>query len=139
MVALESTLSIVDHAIHFDVDYVEGRIVDAGMGADAPSKPRTKKRATRAANIELLEREMIKHLQAARDHAFDTLDRTGRPALLPRPLRKDLGMLTGLKKDQVTKCFQDPDARELNLYWEVATDLEKIMQWRGPIKRGRTS
>ena len=139
VIALESTLAIIEDAIHFDVDYVEGRIVDAGLGPDTAPQPRAKKRASRAANIELLEKEMIKHLQAARDHAFDTLERTGQPELLPRPLRKELGALTGLKKDQVTKCFQDAAARELTLYWDVAADLEQIMKWRGPVKRGRAS
>lgn len=139
VIALESTLSIVDDAIHFDADYVEGRIVDAGMGPDAVSKPRAKRRGERTAKIELLEQEMIKHLRAARDHAFDTLERTGQPELLPRPLRKDLGALTGLQKYDVTKCFQDSQARELNLYWDFALDLDQIMRWKGPVKRGRAS
>ena len=138
VVALESTLSLVDGSLAFDLQYVEGRIVDAGLGPEAAPKRRTKKRGPRTAKIELLKKEMIKHLQAARDHALDTLDRTGVPQLLPRPLRKELGALVGLQSYEVTKCFQDPEARELNLYWETALDLDKIMAWRGSIKRGRT-
>jgi len=139
VIALESALTFAGGAICFDADYVEGRIVDAGMGPDAPPPTRTKMRASRAANIESLKQEMIKHLRAARDHAYETKERTGEPALLPRPLRKDLGALTGLKKDQVTKCFQDAEARELNLYWDIAADLDQIMRWKGPVKRGRAS
>ena len=139
VIAMESALAMVDGAIHLDVDYVEGRIVDAGMGPDAASPSRTKRRASRSANIELLKNAMIEHLRAARDHAYAAKERTGQPELLPRPLRKDLGVLTGLKKDQVTKCFQDADAAELNLYWEIAADLDQIMRWKGPVKRGRAS
>lgn len=139
VIALESALAVVDGAIHLDIDYVEGRIVDAGMGPGAASPPRTKRRASRSANIELLKKAMIEHLLAARDHAYTTKKQTGQPGLLPRPLRKDLGALTGLKKDQVTKCFQDDDAAELNLYWETANDLDQIMRWKGPVRRGRAS
>lgn len=137
VIALESALSLADGSLAFDLPYVEGRIIDAGLGPEATPKRRTKKRADRAAKIELLKKELIRHLQAARDYAFDTLDRTGEPQLLPRPLRKELGALVGLRSYEVTKCFQDPEARELNLYWEIAVDLGQIMAWKGPIKRGR--
>ena len=139
VIALDSTLSIDCGSIVFDSEYVEGRIVDAGLGPDAVSKRRVKRRADRTAKIELLKKELIQHLQAARDHAFETLHRIGQPQLLPRPLRKELGALTGLRKYDVTKCFQDPESRELNLYWDIALDLEQIMAWKGPIKRGRPS
>lgn len=136
VIALESALSLAGGSLAFDLPYVEGRIIDAGLGPEAAPQRRAKKRGDRAAKIELLKKEMIRHLQAARDYAFDTLDRTGEPQLLPRPLRKELGALVGLQSYEVTKCFQDPESRELNLYWEAALDLRQIMAWKGPIKRG---
>ncbi len=139
VISLEQALTILDSAFHLDVGYVEGKIIDAGMGPDAVSTVRTKRRASRVTNIELLKNTLIEHLLAARDHAFETQERTGQPQLLPRPSRKELGDFTGLKSYQVTKCFQDKGAAELNLYLETANDLDQIMKWKGRLKRGRGS
>lgn len=135
--ALESTLTFCAEGIGFDADYVEGRIEEAGLGPSAPLPRRAKKRGERAANIEALQNEMIQHLRAARDHAFAAKERTGEPALLPRPTRKALGERVGLNETDVSRCFGDTSARELKLYWETAADLDRIMDWKGPISTGR--
>lgn len=36
---------------------------------------------------------------------------------------------------RLAKCFQDPQARELNLYWEIAGGLEQIMAFQGAVGR----
>jgi hypothetical protein len=129
VIGLESTLSLDEGSIVFDTDYVEGRIIDAGMGPDAGPKRRTKRRGGRAAKIELLKTEMISHLHAARDHAFWSSDETGSPTLLPRPTQKELGLRTGLTEADVSRCLNDPHARELRLYWEAAVELGQVMAW----------
>ena len=139
LIPLDRALAHGEEAPRLDVEYVESSILDAGMGPGGVPKPRAQKRASRTANIESLKKAIVEHLRAARDHAFDTLERTGQPQLLPRPSRKELGVRACLPKYQVTKCFQDPEARELNLYWDTALDLGQIMAWKGPVQRGRAA
>lgn len=139
VIALESSFSLDGGSIRFDVEYVEGRLVDAGLTCTArPQRPK-RKRAERAAKIEALEKELIAHLRAARDHAYATRDRAGTPDLLPRPSQKQLAERTGLTEADVSRCLKDPDARELRLYWQTAQDLEAIMRWKTPAgSRGRS-
>lgn len=132
VIALESALSLDGGSICFDVEYVEGRLVDAGLAGPArPQRPK-RKRAERAAKIEALEKELIAHLRAARDHAYATMDHTGTPELLPRPSQKQLAERTGLSEVDVSRCLNDRAARELRLYWQTALDLEQIMRWKAP-------
>jgi hypothetical protein len=136
VLALESTLLLTDDGIGLDTSYVESRIVDAGQGTGSMGRRRPKKRGDRAANIEALKKEMIQHLRAARDYAFAQREQTGEPALLPRLTQKALGKLAGLSESDVSRCLSDPAARELQLYWETALDLDQIMSWNGPIATG---
>lgn len=136
-ISLESTLTITAEEIVLDAAHVEGLLIDAGLGSATPLRRPTKKRADRAANIELLRRELVEHLRAARDHAFAAKEGTGQPELLPRPTQKALGEQTGLSEPDVSRCLNDEKAAELRLYWEMADDLDQIMKFRGPINRGR--
>ncbi|MBX3433292.1 MAG: hypothetical protein KF847_08225 [Pirellulales bacterium] len=136
VIALESTLVLCDATIGFDSSYVEGRIVDAGLSNGATDKRQSKKRADRAVNIERLKQEVISHLRAARDHAYATKVQTGEPELLARPTQKALAERVGLTESVVSRCMNDPAARELTLYWDTALDLDKIMSWTGPITKG---
>jgi len=87
------------------------------------------KRASRAANIEMMKRELIEHIKSARDHAQAAIDLKQEPVLLPRPSKVDLGLRVGLKPHAVTRCFQDPAAHELRLLWNVADDLEAVLKY----------
>ncbi len=136
-ISLESTLTLSSEGIVFDAAHVESVLIDAGLGPAAPARQRPMKRAGPAAKIERLKQEVIAHLQAARDHAFDARDRTGEPALLPRPTQKALGKRVGLSESDVSRCLKDDSAGELRLYWEMADDLDQIMKFKGPINRGR--
>jgi hypothetical protein len=139
VLALESVLVLNGNGIALDAAYVEGRLVDAGLGVGSAAARRPKKRADRAANIESLKKELIEHLRVARDHAFATRDQTGEPELLPRPTQKALGERAGLSEPDVSRCLRDPQARELQIYWGTATDLNQIMTWKGPIAKGPKS
>ncbi|RIK82908.1 MAG: hypothetical protein DCC68_05175 [Planctomycetota bacterium] len=137
VISLDAVVSLDGDHLSLDVDDVEGRIIDAGMGS-APQKKRTsKKRADIAAKIEALTKEVVKFLQAARNHAFDTMDRNGEPDLLKRPFKKKFCDLAGLEAYDFSRCHDDEDARELRLYWEMTEDLDQIMKFKGPISRGR--
>ena len=137
VIPLDATVAIDDDQIEFDVEFVEGRIIDAGMGSDsAPARP-PQKRGGRAADIETLRNTMIEHLRAACDHAYATKEQHGEPRLLPRPTQKALGNLVGLSESKVSRCLKDPTGDELRLYWDMAEDLSQIMAFKGPINRGR--
>jgi hypothetical protein len=91
-----------------------------------PTRPR--KRASRAAAIEAIQKQLAEHLRAARSHAEASLELGKEATLLPRPSRKDLAKLTGLKEVNVSRCFQDPAAKELRVLWELAADLDGVLR-----------
>jgi CheY-like chemotaxis protein len=93
-----------------------------------PCSP-TRKRGERAAAIEAIRRELIEHIRVARRHACDAAADGKGPDLLPRPLKKDLSRLLGLKPYTVARCFRDsPDLRAL---WAMAADIEQVMRLGG--------
>ncbi len=139
VIALESAVFLEDAELRFDGDYVESRIIDAGLADAAAVKKQARKRAERAADIEKLVNEIIEHLRAARDYAYATKEQMGVPQLLPRPTQKALGERVGLPDWKVSRCLKDVRARELRLYWEIALDLNQIMTWKGPVSMGRTT
>jgi len=124
-------LSLGENGIEFETTYVDDHIADV-----VPAARRPRKRAGRAANIEALRREMIEHLRAARDHAFETKEQFGEARLLPRPTQDALGRRVCLSVSNVNRCLRDANAAELRLYWDIALDLEQIMAWKRPIKAG---
>jgi hypothetical protein len=136
VLALESVVGLGAGGFTFDASLVGDRLADVDFGA--PGAGPTPKRATRLANIARLTEEVIEHLRRARAHAFATHELSkGRAAeLLERPTKKKLGELVGLEPDAVTRCFGDESARELNLYWEMALDLDAVMKFQGPISTG---
>jgi hypothetical protein len=137
VIPLDAVLAFDGDRLALDVDDIEARIVDAGMGSATQKKRTTKKRADMAAKIEALTAEVVKYLVAARDHAFDTMERTGEPKLLERPSKKTFCDLAGLEAYDFSRCYDDGEARELRLYWEMTQDLAQIMKFKGPISGGR--
>ena len=74
---------------------------------------------------------MQERLRATRDHAVDTLDRTGTPQLLSRPQRDFLARKLRPHKSSVTRAFQDEESRELRFLWDLAADLDRILHRGG--------
>ncbi|GAA4440268.1 hypothetical protein [Bremerella cremea] len=136
VIPLEGATWIEAGRLILDIEEIEGRIDQAGLGAKRKKIRPIRKRAVKTRKIEMLTKELIRFLRDARDHAFSTLDANGAAEQLPRPTRKELGELAGLEPYDVTRCFDDTTARELRLYWEVADDLEQIMKFRSPISSG---
>lgn len=118
-----------DGAVRGNVAAIESLL--AGRNPPKPVRSTNGKKAQLLVHVDRLRRELIEHIQAARRYAFDRRDRTGEPALLERPTKSQLGQLVGLKRYQVTRCFEDPAGRELSLLWEVAGDLEQILRYGG--------
>lgn len=92
-----------------------------------PSPPKIRKRASRTALIECLTRELAEHVRAARDHAYETLERNGQAALLPRPTRRDLAQRCDAQELAVGRCLRDDSARELRFLWDLADDLDRLL------------
>ncbi|MBP3954845.1 hypothetical protein J8F10_06055 [Gemmata sp. G18] len=134
VVALNSVAALGPEGITFDTERVEGHVVDSA--AEPVRKKAPPKRASRVEKISRLTAEVIEFLRRARSHAFATLRLSKEPALLPRPTKAQLGRSVELSKPEVTRCFNDPDARELNLYWDMAADLDAVMAFQGPISAG---
>ena len=109
-IALESAVSLgPDHSMCLDGDHIAARIAEAATADRTPAKRPAKRRSTRTADIDALERELIRHIKDARDHAVDSRDRRGAAILLTRPNKAKLGQLAGVKPHSVTRCFQDSE------------------------------
>lgn len=133
IVPLSAVVSWENETLRFDEAYVEAEItgVLARLDSKAADKRQPSPRGSRLTVIEMLTHEMQEHLRAARDHGVDALDRTGTPQLLPRPSREILARKLGVHKSSVTRAFQDPEARELRFLWDLAADLDRILQHAG--------
>ena len=113
--------------IRFDRDQVVDRLAEWLQTRPSAEKRAARKRASRAADIAALTRELKDHLRAARDHAVCTSDRTGRASLLPRPTQEELARRIGSSQWTVSRCLNDPEARELNYLWELAADVDRLL------------
>jgi hypothetical protein len=133
VIPLTAVISWQGTSIHFDQEFVEAEIASAvaRQVERSDSRQPPPSRGPRLALIEALTREMQEHLRAARDHALDTLDRTGTPKLLPRPQRDFLAKKLGVHKSRVTRAFAEEKAYELRLLWDLAADLDRILKHAG--------
>jgi len=128
VIPLTNVLSWQGDDLHFDREFVEAEVADL-----TPTDPvvSPQKRGSRLSLIERLTNEMSQHLLAARDYAFTEQSRTGEARLLPRPTKEILARQLSVHPSSVTRAFQDEKARDLNYLWELANDLERIMEFAG--------
>jgi hypothetical protein len=127
IVPLTELFSCEAHGLVLNPDIIEAVIADR-----ASVKPVIKampKRGSRLRGIEALTRLLKEHLRAARDHAFTTCEQSGEAELLPRPTQKLLAGQAGLTETAVSNCLRDDKATELRLLWELAGNLDRIMQY----------
>lgn len=129
--ALESIVTLRPDGLAVDAAAIDGRLVDAGFGTPKARVPR--KRADRAANIEILVKELREWMNGARENAYATADLRGSPELLPRPTQKDLAKSTGLTEAAVSRCLNDNQAIVLKLLWGMTTDLRSVLAWDGSV------
>jgi len=102
------------------------RSVDRGkINSSQPSR----KRASRAANIEALKRELIEHIKSCRDHAYALAHADREPELLPLPSKAEFGRRVGLPRYAVSNCFRDKQARELEVLYRIAGNLDEVMRF----------
>jgi len=87
-------------------------------------------RGTRTASIEKIEKFLIEHILAARDHAYTRKSHKLEPTLLPRPEQQDIARLLGLSEPSVSRCFRDKRATILKILWETAGSLDSVMKFK---------
>jgi hypothetical protein len=130
IIALESVASIQGTTFNFDAGYLHSLLSATAADAAMPAKPKTKRRSARTAKIESLKRTLMEHIRAARDYGVTTRDRTGEALLLPRPTKEELAKLANVAPYDVTRCFQDEAGGDLNVLWNLADDLDRILAYR---------
>ncbi|MBC8426072.1 hypothetical protein H8E07_18310, partial [bacterium] len=89
----------------------------------------SRKRANRAANIEAIKTELIEHIKSCRDHAHTLAQADRQPELLPLPSKAELGRRVKLARHTVSNCFRDKQARELEVLYRIAGDLDQVMKF----------
>jgi hypothetical protein len=97
---------------------------------DARSKNPPKKRASRAAAIDLIKRALDEHLRGAQSYARDLIGRDLPPKLLPRPKQKQLARQLGLSESLVSRALNDGSDRELTMMWNAADNLDQVLSYR---------
>ena len=128
VISLEGVARLTDGGIELSRDLLESRFATTKQ---RPSPPKPRRRSSRAVNIERLEKELITHLRAARDHAVMTRDLSGEALLLDRPTKEQLGKQAGVSSSSVTRCFQDEAGEKLRYLWDLAADRDRIVGYRG--------
>ncbi len=134
VIALDTVLSFDANGLQLDSCCIDDWIASSfGAPGTKATKPRPK-RGERATKIEKLRKELVEHIIAARDHAHTHKEQSGEPELLARPTQKMLAKLTKMTEADVSRCLKDESAKELQLLWKTAQDLEAIMQFKAPRK-----
>lgn len=128
VLAIESFATLEASGIAINQQLLEARV--AAFFGDKKSKASPKRRASRLAGLDALERELAEHLRAARDHAVTSRDFGGEAKLLRRPTKDELAKRAKVSPSAVTRCFQDESGAKLRMMWELAADLDAIIGYR---------
>jgi len=127
VIDLALLVSLSDGQLVLDRGALEEQL-SATQSERAKKTPR--KRAPRTTAIDALEKALIEHIRAARDHIFSE-ERAGRPGFLPpRPKKKELAILCGLSPSRVTHAFHDENAHTLRMLWDLAADRDRVREYR---------
>jgi hypothetical protein len=128
LLAIESVATLEDSGIALDQQLLETRVA-AFFGSKKPKTP-PKRRSSRLAGLDALERELAEHLRAARDHAITSRDFSGEAKLLKRPTKDQLARRAKVSASAATRCFKDEAGAKLRMMWELAIDLDAIIGYR---------
>lgn len=128
IIELRDVMSLCNGKLVFDREGADDQL----SAVPEPAKKTPKKRATRAATIDALQRELTAHLIAARDHAHAGTQRGDPPELLPRPMQKDLADRLGVPESAVSRALHDPAAHLVRVLWDTANNLDQVLKFRPP-------
>lgn len=128
--ALEAFTTLEAGALHVDASLFAELLAQRPTSIGAKPSPR-RRRADFAGKIDRLRDVLKEHVKAARDHALDSQTRMGTPELLPFPTNRWLAKQAGIRNYEVTRCFQDKEARELHFLRDVAQNLNRLLGHAG--------
>lgn len=126
IIEIRHVLRLSHEKLLLDRTVVEDQLSATG---EASGRKPPKKRASRAAAIDALEKAIIQHLIAARDHAHIAVERGDPPELLPRPEQKFFAAQLNISESAVSRSLKDPKAHTLKMLWEMATDLDQVLKY----------
>ncbi|MGD9713103.1 MAG: hypothetical protein AB7V46_13670 [Thermomicrobiales bacterium] len=118
-----------DDGLHWDQELLDELLRVEITMPSLQGKAAPRRRQSRASDIEALTQELKQHLRSARDYAFHTRDTQGIPKLLPRPTQKELAQRLGITESRVSRSLNDTAAQQLQLLWELAEDVDRIMRF----------
>jgi hypothetical protein len=128
--ALEAFTTLEAGALHVDASLFVELLAQRPTSIGVKLSPR-RRRADFAGKIDRLRDVLKEHVKAARDHALDSQARTGTPELLPFPTNRWLAKQAGIRNYEVTRCFQDEEARELHFLRDVSQNLSRLLGHAG--------
>ncbi len=128
VLAIDSFATLEASGIEINRQVLETRV--AAFFGNNKTKTPPKRRASRLADLDALERELTEHLRNARDHAIASRDLKGEAKLLRRPTKAALAKRAGVSPSDLTRCFQDKLGANLRRMWELAADLDAIIGYR---------
>ncbi len=97
---------------------------------EVTKKPR--KRASRAATIDAIKKQLREHLRSARDHAYTTQQgRDDIPKLLPRPTQEQIAEQLKVSVSSVSRAINDGADLEIKYLWNGALDIDQVMKFKG--------
>jgi len=128
IIELRTVVSLRDDEIFVDAESIERQL--AGEVVEV-TKKKPKKRASRTATIDSIKQVLREHLRAARDHAYDSLERGSGADLLPRPSQQQLAAQLNTHVSSISRAINDPSDKEIAILWEAANDLKQVMKFKG--------
>lgn len=105
------------------------QLADVKLPSAFSNKRPTRKRASRAANIEALRVELVAEIRSRRDMLREAED-NGRNQVLPAsPTKSELGVRVGLRPDAVSRCFSDSTAGDLKVLYDMLESPEDVRRF----------
>jgi len=128
IIELRGVVSLQSGALAVAIDAVDGQI---SVVASEPQPKKAKKRSSRAAAIDALKKALREHIIIARDFTFNSIRKGKGTKTLPRPTQEQLARKLKLSVSSVSRSLSDPSDRELPWLWNIADNVDQIMQFKG--------
>lgn len=126
IIEIPQVVSLSNGRLTLDRAAIENQL--SSWGVKAKAKP-PRKRAPRAAAIDVLQKALIQHINAARDHADAAEARGVKWKPIPRPTQKQLAAETGLSRTRVSHALRDRNAPTLKMLWETAANPDRVKEY----------
>jgi len=128
IINLRTVVRLSDDDLIIDMEAIESQLTSHIVEL---TKKKPKKRSSRTSAIDAIKEILREHLRTARDHAY-TLRQHRKPAeLLPRPSQKQLAKQIRVSVSSVSRAINDPSDKATKFLWELAVDIDRVMEFKG--------